>query len=40
MKLKNNGERSTDLRIRVGFFGDKVPSQGILDAIRKHYPTV
>lgn len=36
LKLKNNGERSTDLRIRVGFFGDKALSQGILDAIRKH----
>ncbi|MBI4657830.1 MAG: DUF3568 family protein [Verrucomicrobia bacterium] len=39
LKLKNKGEETTELRIRVGLFGDKSLSQAILDAVRKHYGT-
>ena len=36
--LKNKGERLTELRIRVGIWGDQVLSRRILDAIEKEYP--
>lgn len=38
VKLKKVLEQSTELRVRVGLFGDKVLSQAILEAVRKRFP--
>ncbi|MBU6399137.1 MAG: DUF3568 family protein [Verrucomicrobia bacterium] len=37
VKLKNAGKGTTDVRIRVGTFGNETISRQILEAMRKHY---
>ncbi len=37
LNLKNEGARLTEVRIRIGTFGDEQLSRRILEAMRKHY---
>lgn len=38
VKLKSKGARLTEVRIRVGTFGEEDLSRRILEAMRKYYP--
>jgi hypothetical protein len=38
IRLKKEGEALTEIRIRIGTFGDEAQSRSILDAIKKRLP--
>lgn len=39
LQLKNKGAQMTEIRVRIGTFGDEALSRRILDAMKKRYST-